>query len=183
MKIWYSNPYSTEKNIGKAYNDFCEIVPNDEDWIVLQDGDICFLTSKWGRQIEETIKLYGNHFDLITCQTNRLGRPFQRYKGEFSENFDMKYHTELAVKLENENWCKIKDITNTKKVAGMLMIFKKSLWNETKFNENDIAFDDTWSKELIKKGYKFGMMTGLYVWHSYRLLSEKPIGDRAHLKK
>lgn len=183
FKVWYSNPYSTEKNIGKAYNEFCDIVPNENDWIVLQDGDICFLTPKWGQQIKETIKLYGEEFDLITCLTNRLARNIQRYKGEFSENHDMKHHALIAKELEDNHWCEIEDITKSKKVAGLLMIFKKSLWNKVKFNENDPAFDDTFSKELIKRGCKFGLMKGLYVQHAYRILSENPIGDRSHLLK
>ena len=183
MKIWYSNPYSTEKNIGKAYNEFCEIVPNEDDWIVISDGDVCYLTHKWGLHIAETIKLHGENFDLITCVTNRLARPIQRYKGEFSENHDMIYHALIAKELEENHWCEVEDITKGKKVAGLLMIFKKSLWNKVKFRENDIAFDDTFSKELIKRGCKFGMMKGLYVYHFYRGWSETPIGDRKHLKK
>src|SRR5690606_27666121 len=65
-KIWYSNPYSTQKNIGKALNEVCELVP-DDDWIGLQDGDMMYLTTDWGLQIEEALKKYGNEFSLIGC--------------------------------------------------------------------------------------------------------------------
>lgn len=182
FKIWYSTPFSTEKNIGKSYNEFCENVPSSDDYICLMDGDICFLTPKWGKQIEETIKLHGEDYDLITCLTNRLGRPIQRYKGEFSENFDMKHHALIAKELEENHWCKIEDITDKKRVAGLMMIFKKSLWEKVKFRENDIAFDDSFSKDLLKLKCRFGLMKGLYTFHCYRILSDNPIGDNKHLK-
>lgn len=61
------------------------------------------------------------------------------------------------------------------------MLFPKRVWNQVKFKENINYFDDEFSKEVIKKGGKLGLMKGLYVYHLYRIWSEKPIGDRGHL--
>src|SRR5690606_25236005 len=63
INIWYSNPYNTSKNIGKALNDFCALVP-DKDWICLQDGDMLYLTPEWGKQIEDVVKTHGDNFGL-----------------------------------------------------------------------------------------------------------------------
>lgn len=179
-KIWYSNPYSTEKNIGKALNEFCELVP-DNDWICLQDGDMMYLTPDWGLQIEKAVEKYGNHFSLIGCLTNKLGRDIQRYKGEFCNNENINYHFEIAEKLRKEHFAEIEDITHKKQIAGLFMLFPKSLWNEIKFKENIPDFDDEFSKEVINKGGKLGLMKGLYVYHLYRIWSDKPIGDKKHL--
>lgn len=180
MKIWYSNPYSTEKNIGKALNDFCALVP-DGDFICLTDGDIMFLSPTWGVQISEVVKRYGKRYSLIGCLTNRLGRQIQRYKGEFSTNFDIKHHYNIAIELEANHWAEVEDITPKKRIAGMFMLFPKSLWNEIKFEENTPNFDDLFSTAVIKKKKRLGLMKGLYVFHGYRLWSDSPGRDRKHL--
>lgn len=177
IKVWYSNPYSTEKNIGKALNEFCTNVP-DGDWICLQDGDMIYLTPDWGKQIEDVIRQHGSKYSLFGATTNRLGRDIQRYKGEFSNNHDMKYHHDLAVKLSKEEWATVKPV---QKVAGMLMLFPKSLWNRIKFQENDAAFDDAFSNAVKSMGKKMAVMKGLYVYHLYRIWSDKPVGDKTHL--
>lgn len=179
-KVWYSNPYSTEKNIGKALNEFCELVP-DGDWICLQDGDIAYLTPTWGKQIEDTIKKHGKDFGLIGCMTNRLGRDIQR-TGDVNDHHDMLRHMDIAFKNELEYYAEVEDITSKKYIAGMFMLFPKSVWKECKFPENNIAFDDAFSILVRKKGYKLGLMKGLYVYHLYRAWSDNPSKDRKHLR-
>lgn len=179
VKVWYSNPYSSSKNIGKALNDFCGLVP-DGDWICLQDGDICYLTSDWGRQIEDTLKEHSDKFGLIGCMTNRLGRPIQRI-GEMDNDHDMMKHYETAKTMALEHYAEVEDITKKKYIAGMFMLFPKSVWNKVKFRENNIAFDDHFSNDVRKKGYKLGLMKGLYVYHLYRAWSDNPTKERAHL--
>lgn len=180
-KVWYSNPYSTSKNIGRALNEFCSLVP-DNDWICLQDGDMMYLTPDWGLQIEKTISLHGDKFSLLGCVTNRLGRAIQRHEGLFSENNDVKIHYDIAKELSEKKWCQVEDITKKKYVAGMFMLFPKKLWNKVKFRENSTVFDDQFSIDIIRSGGKLGLMKGLYVYHAYRIWSDKPIGDNTHLK-
>lgn len=180
IRISYSNPYSTEKNIGKALNEFCENVP-DSNWICLQDGDICYLTSKWGKQIEDVIRLHGDKYGLIGCVTNRLGRPIQVIEGMY-DNHNVKEHAQKAIELETNHWGELEDITHKKYIAGMFMLFHKDVWKKCKFPENNIAFDDAFSKAVRKQGYKLGLMKGLYVYHLYRIWSDNPRTDRTHLK-
>lgn len=179
MTVHYISPYSTDKNFGKAINDACSIVP-DSDYICLRDGDSMFLTSSWGAQIEETIKRHGRKYSLICCLTNRLGRPIQRYKGEFSTNTDIMHHYSIAEELEREHWAEVEDITVKRRVAGMFMLFPKTLWNSIKFEENTAQFDDRFSNAVVRKGKKLGLMKGLYVFHFYRL--NKNPRDTSHLK-
>ena len=79
--IIYSNPFRSDKNIGKAYNDFikCLNVP-DDTWIVLQDGDITYLTDDWGKRIEESLALDGEKFGLVGCRTNRIKQTYQLHE-------------------------------------------------------------------------------------------------------
>jgi hypothetical protein len=52
LKIFYSNPFDLNKNIGKVYNEYLSSLnANDEDWVVMQDGDILYLTGDWGKRI------------------------------------------------------------------------------------------------------------------------------------
>jgi len=180
MKIHYITPYSTEKNFGKAINEQISIIP-DTDWVCMLDGDVMFLTPDWGRQIDEVVRKYGNKYKLFGCLTNRLGRPTQRYKGEFSENFDIKHHYNIAKELEQSNWAEVHDVTTKKKIAGMFMLFSKKTWNSIKFEENNPNFDDAFSNAIIKSGGKLGLLSGLYVFHCYRLWSNTPGRDRDHL--
>lgn len=173
MKIHYSNPYSTEKNIGKALNEFCAIVP-DGDWICLQDGDMMYLTPDWGKQIEEVVKKHGRNYSLIGCMTNRLGRKIQRHNEVFSNDFDIRNHLKIAEELRDKNWSVVEDITKKRKIAGMFMLFPKSLWNKIKFQENCINFDDRFCQDIIKVKGKLGLMKGLYVFHCYRIWSDTP---------
>jgi len=177
VRVFYSNPYNTKKNIGKALNEFCELVP-DGSWICLQDGDICYLTPDWGVQIEDVAKKGG--YDLIGCMTNRLARRDQRIKDEIDDNHDVMYHYEIAERLKKENWGAVKE--TKKPIAGMFMLFPKSTWERVKFAENDIAFDDTFSNAVRRGGGKLGIMQGLYVYHFYRGWSATPAKDRNHLK-
>lgn len=180
IRVFYSNPYSTEKNIGKALNEFCEIVP-EGSWICLQDGDISYMTSTWGKQVEDVIRLYGDKFGLMGCMTNRLGRDIQRVDGMF-DNHNVLDSMDRAMELERDHWAEVEDITSQKFIAGMFMLFPKKVWDVCKFEENNIAFDDAFSKAVRRKGFKLGLMKGLYVYHLYRAWSDNPSRDRKHLK-
>lgn len=179
IKIWYSNPYSTEKNFGKALNDFCELVP-DGDWICLQDGDMMYLTPDWGVQVEKAIELHGDKFGLIGCMTNRLARPIQRI-GEMNNNHDILMHYEIANELKENHYAEIDDITHKKYIAGVFMLFPKEVWKKVKFSENTPSFDDAFSQNIVKRGYKLGLMKGLYIYHFYRGWSDNASKDRKHL--
>lgn len=178
-KIFYSNPYNTEKNIGKALNDFCKLVPDDA-WICLQDGDIMYLTPDWGKQIEQVIINEGSKYDLFGCVTNRLGRNIQKIDGMFEE-MDISKHFDKAKELSQNNFAEVEDITRKKYVAGMFMLFKKSTWNKVKFKENCIYFDDEFSKDIIRSKGRLGLIKGLYVLHLYRIWSDNAKNEKTHL--
>src|SRR5690606_25808907 len=42
-QIWYFVPGAGDKNLGAALNRHCELVPSDDDWILIRDNDTAFL--------------------------------------------------------------------------------------------------------------------------------------------
>lgn len=177
MKIFYSNPYSIEKNFGKAINEFCELVPEDA-WIVIQDGDITYLTPDWGTIIYNTLKDNGDKFGLIGCFTGRLAVKGQLHNGTFSDNHNILDHIEIA---NGYSSTEIKEVHHP--IAGMFMAFRKSTWTKLKgFKENTYSFDVDFSVRVRALGMKIGLMQGLYVYHQYRPLSKNPREDIKHLK-
>lgn len=179
MNIWYSNPYSIDKNFGKAINDFCSIVPNDEDWIVIQDGDICYLTPDWGRIIYESLKEHGHKFGLIGCYTNSLNGLNQLHGKRRFNDISMKDHHKIAKTYNSTN---ISDFGKLI-VAGFFMAFQKKTWRLVGgFVENNKSFDTLFNIAVRKKGLKVGIMDGLYVYHLYRIWADgNPGNEVKHL--
>jgi hypothetical protein len=177
MKVYYSNPYARDKNIGRALNEFCAMVPGDS-WIVLQDGDIMYLTDFWGAQIEDIISKNGD-YDLIGCMTNRLRNTHQLHEGRVSEDTDIMNHMKIAEHLHKEHYDAVEQ--TFKPIAGMFMLFPKKTWASIRFRENTPAFDTFFSKQLIANGGKVGIAKGLYIFHKYRL-GKPDIKNDKHLR-
>lgn len=179
ITIWYSNPYSVDKNFGKAINDFCKIVPNEDDWIVIQDGDICYLTPDWGRIINDSLQAHGNKFGLIGCYTNCLNGLHQLHENKRVIDLGMKEHHLIADKY---NSIEIEELPNTG-VAGFFMAFKKSTWIKVGgFVENNKAFDTIFNNAVRQHKMKIGIMKGLYVYHLYRIWDDGNPASIKHLE-
>lgn len=172
MKIWYSNPFSIEKNFGKAINDFCALIPNDDDWIVIQDGDMMYLQPDWGVTIHKTLEIHGSEYDLFGCYTNRLREGHQLHKGTFNPIQDITLHFEISKMYKGY------DVEPIKSIAGLFMAFQKKTWIKVGgFKEKTYAFDS----DFCRKVGKIALMKGLYVYHGYRIWSNNPTTDIKHL--
>ena len=182
-KVWYSNPFSTDRNLGKAFNEFCDNVP-DGDWICFQDGDMLYLTPDWGAQIQEVIENAGKDFSLLGCMTNKLGRPMQRVNGYFNEDNNIKNHYHIAVEQNEKHWGKVVELKDRKLIAGMFLLFPKSTWNKHKFEEKKSPWgvDDAFCNAIVAGGGKLGLLSGLYVYHLYRVWSDNPTKASEHVR-
>lgn len=174
INIIYSTPARPDKNIGKAYNDFMATVPN-EAWVCLRDGDTMFMTPDWCQHIEDIIKENGDKFDLIGCMTNRLRGKHQLIDGMF-DNENISDHLEVAKQIRSN---KVEAVNG---VAGLCLIFRKSLWDKVKFVENSIHFDTQFCKSVTLSGGRIGVAKGLYLFHLYRWGQKDPCNYTAHLK-
>lgn len=180
IRIWYSNPYRSDKNIGGAYNDFIRsLKAQDDDWIVLQDGDILYLTPDWGQRIEEALTSQGEGYGLVGCYTNRIKGTHQQHGGRMSEDFNIKSHYDIALTYNKSG---IEEIKHG--VAGFFMAFQYKTWKAVGgFTENNIACDTIFNSKVREKGFKIGLIRSLYVFHVYRMWAEKePWNERKHLK-
>lgn len=180
ITVYYSNPYRSDKNIGKAYNDFIKgLKANDEDWIVLQDGDIMYLTPDWGKRIEDALALDGDKYGLVGCYTNRLNSKWQLHQNTFSEEMDIRKHYEIALTYQYEG---IKECNHI--VAGCWMAFQYKTWKKIGgFIENNISCDAIFNSKVRDLGLNIGLIRSLYVFHLYRVWAEKePWNERKHLR-
>jgi len=168
MSIFYFVPYSLEKNIGKAYNQYMSLLPNDNDWGVLMDGDTMFLTFDWGHAISEVINKLPDA-GIITCYTNRLAKnKVQRY-GE--DSTDIILHRAIAKKLDKKFRGSYRKINQ--RVSGFFMAIKKKTWREVgKFPEMPnriLDIDGLFSNKILQAGKYIYIMRGMYKLHYYRM--------------
>ena len=183
--IFYIQPYALDFRYGMEINKHIECLPDDA-WICLTDQDVLFLTPNVGRTISNAICEHGDDTDLFTCQTNRLGNPERCYNnGSMAQDSDILNHIKIARKLEREHGHECVEVKD-RIVAGMFMLFHKSVWDDNKFDDHPIictinnhmsSFDVRWTRK-IKGSMK--KILGLYCFHTYRL--DKKPNDTKHLE-
>ncbi|MBP0943096.1 hypothetical protein V2K16_22730 [Pseudomonas alliivorans] len=177
MRIFYSTPYR-EGDIGGALNEFCDLVPDDA-WICIRDADTLFLTSQQQRQIQH-IADSDPPFELIGCLTNRIKAPYQLHQGMFSEEPDITAHITVAQLCEAQEWGVVKPCTGP--VAGMFMLFRKSLLQLARFRQHSIYFDKRFCRDVQAQGARLGVAQGIYLFHLYRFGKRDPCNYTEHLK-
>jgi GT2 family glycosyltransferase len=176
-----STPYSSDKNLGKAYNKFFNLLPSGE-WGCVRDLDTCFLTPSSIMVIEKYVKLFPET-GIFTCYTNRVGylpgvyKTNQVYQDRVDENSNMLDHIQIAQKLEGGELT-VTEIDNV--ISGMLMVVKKEIWELVGgFPDGLLGIDNEFSKKVLDLGMKIYRMDNVYIWHTYRIW--KNIRDKSHL--
>jgi GT2 family glycosyltransferase len=179
-------PYSTDKNLGKAYNDAFRNTSDDVTHICFRDGDTCWLTPDYGVHLAEYVRLH--HNAVLTCWTNRIN---EKAEQQFSNNnlrneSDIKIHLEAA-KLFYIDLYKTTPLRGF--VSGFCMVIPRSVWNNHKFAEqqvysdrgptNMLGVDNDFTNRVRAAGVPVLRMDGLYIWHTYRLLQGD--NDKTHL--
>lgn len=167
-KIWYFVPGCGKKDLGTAINRHCELVPSDEDWILIRDNDTAFLHPFINKQLEDIIIKHGNDYDLFSCYTNRLGLKHQLPYGLMAETDVLKLH-ELAEKHYIEEYDNV--IDSQLPTAGLFMLFQKKTWRKWPFAAGLAGgdfIDFQFANGLIQQGYRIGICTGIFMYHYYR---------------
>lgn len=169
-------PYREDKDLGKAYNDVMEMIPDNEHAVIM-DTDTMFLTPQQPGIIMQYIKKYPDA--ILTCYTNRIS-PLskQLYQGKVNSNPDILSHIANANKLQ-AGPLSVRMIGNA--ISGFLMVVPKSVWHKFKFIEGIGCLGvDTWfSKMCHQKQVPILLMESIYIWHTYRI--ENGIYDKKHL--
>lgn len=178
--VHYISPFSIEKNIGKAVNDAISCLKsNPNDWVCLTDMDVMFLRPDSKAQLEEILSK--TDFGVLGAVTNRLAQNYQLVHGMF-DVFDVREHILKANELHELNYGTV--IPTHAVLAAFCLCFKVSTWQIIGgFREACLSFDSQFSITARKKGFKTGIMTGIYVYHLYRSWTDHPKGDIKHLLK
>lgn len=177
-------PYSITKNLGKEYNRFMSLLPNDDDFAALLDHDSMFTDYDWYRRLEDYVKIYPA-CGCFVGRANRLGCTWQRTFDEGSKewhNNNIEFHRKHAEKLIKKH-PKATDMSNVDPLyvmGGVLILIKKSLWKKAGgFKEGGILGVDNdmhWRLQKLKE--KVYMMESIYLYHWYRGGKR---GDKSHL--
>jgi hypothetical protein len=170
MNIHRISPNDPNKNLGKAYNQAMQIIP-DGDWACITDLDVLFLTPDAGNIIynyASQIKEPQNCF--LTCFTNRI-HPLakdQLLNAIVNEDDSMKNHIMIA---EEQKKHLYKTSVTKGSISGLLMLMHKDFWKQIQFNEDNkcLGVDSDLVKRTRSQGKQILRMDGLYVWHTYRL--------------
>ena len=109
-KVYYNIPWSSEKNLGKAYNEFAALVPED-GWICFMDADTMPTTPDYGRIIESIITQHPE-VEAFTCATNRVSCKWQIAKGSDWYNDDMRYQRIFGANQFERYGCAVEDVTD-----------------------------------------------------------------------
>ena len=172
-------PYRADKNLGKAYNDSCELPLRGDDWILLKDYDVMFLDPRDLSNIEAAIKLAPQDAGILTVYTNRVGRKEQCYPGSF-EDVDLISHRKRSFEIASRP-ISFKRID--KVISGMVMIFQKRTWLAAgKFAEDRkcLTVDNDFCRRVSLLGKKVYLIENVYALHYYRLLEGRKFKE--HLR-
>lgn len=190
-------PKEHNKDLAWAYNSCMKLLPNDDDWACFIDHDAMFTTPDWYHQLNDIIKAHPE-YSCFTVMTNRAYATWQIPEHTDSLNHEIGYHRSVGGRLQMENYSNVQDVTEPPTVpfSGVMILYKKSTWKKVpfqKYADNRITgVDNLLHITLRDKGYKLGLMRGVYLYHWYRMrlpqreseltprvakFDEKPVGQ------
>lgn len=169
--VTYIQPYdkNSPPNIGGAINAAIKAtISGPDDWFVLLDHDVMFLLPDSKRQLEEILE--STDFDILGPLTNRLAAQTQ-VVGSMFESTDLLEHIDMAKLAVKSQYGKVYEVRDP--LAAFCLCFRRRTWTELGgFPENNIQFDYLFCSRALRDGKRLGVMTGIYVFHLYRLWSE-----------
>ena len=172
--IYFFTPYAFNKKLFDAYDSYMALISDPNDWACFMDGDILFLLSDFGHQMQTYIDKYPDA-GLFTCYASRTSRPELKWKGADMENPSLIYHRTKAEQLFAAYHGQVIDLGELN-ALGYLMLIRKSTWlmireqvKEWTIEKNILGVDTRISKAIRKAGFKSYLMKGMYVQHYYRM--------------
>jgi GT2 family glycosyltransferase len=165
-------PSEKNKNLGWAYNNFMEMV-HDDDWVCFLDHDAMFTIPNWYNCLENAISAIEKDFSdigLLTACTNRIGNVEQlifKKDSEEAKNHDIYFHRKVGHDLYKEHNLAVSVAKNL--ISGVMILTSKKVWNATsKFKDGFLGVDNDYDRKVRNAGYKTVIMKGIYLYHWYR---------------
>lgn len=177
--------FTGQKNLGRAYNEAMANAPDDSH-VILRDGDTCWLTPDYGVHVAEYIRRYPDA--VLTCWTNRINEKAEQQDKAIDRRYDnIKQHMLRAHTLQLDYLYQVTPLFGF--VSGFCLIVPKKVWQKHKFSEvqvyadrgptNMLGVDNDWTNRVRVAGIPVLRMDGIYIWHTYRLLTGDH--DKTHL--
>lgn len=162
-------PKSMDKNIGAVYNNFMQMIPED-DWACFLDHDAMFTTLNWYQQLENIIEDLGSgehDAGLLTVCTNRIGNLEQLIEGADPLNHDIYYHRKIGKQRQVEYGNSLRVCEHL--ISGIVILIPKKVWQQTcGFSHGFLGVDNDIDSKIRELGYKSYIMDGVYCYHWYR---------------
>ena len=179
--IYTVQPFSVDKKkFGEVYNAHIAPLP-DDCWVLVLDADCQIMMPEIAyKSIYKAIEKYPDTA-VFGAMTNRVNYMHQCYLEEISPNDSYLFHYAIAQRLAAQWPNGESKIALT--VAGFFMLFKKSYWKESKFQDeivqDNLFFDRAFCLHAHAKRMPMRIIRGVYVWHAYRI--HKDVNDKTHL--
>lgn len=173
--IYYFTPF-IKSNLGQAYNHYCNLVPNDDDWITLVDGDIMQLYTNWG-DIWNKIIEQNDDAGIISCVTNRVAKTnIDQLQHNMYDETSIIEHKKFAMKIFNDKQYLVKEMCGHF-LSGFFFSFKKSTWKQVNGFDDGILHVDSKFFHKVKAIKKCLIAEGFYVLHYYRMMEGHQFTD------
>lgn len=169
MKILAMTPFAADMNLGRAYNEAMELLPDDA-WAVMMDHDAALTTRDWYRQIAEAIDFKPDAGAFVAC-SNRIGAFWQ--KAGDAESHDMHAHrvfgrSRLRVRT-------LLDVTDTMGFGGVAFAISKSAWRKAGgFVDGMFCVDHQMHFALKRAGLRVYLLESWFVYHWRRAHNDAP---------
>lgn len=181
MIIYTSIPFRTDKSLFKAYDDFFEVIEND-DYLAITDHDVMFTSNDWLEIIEQGIKETGGVFFTGYC--NRVACRWQvpvdcPKTDDYSQHRDFWLSDHYLEEKQPGHKFAI-DRTGRALLSGFFMVIKKSHWNMMRpmitVREGCLGLDNE-LHEITRTLQEKIWQLPIYFYHWYRGGSN----DKSHL--
>lgn len=174
--IWFFTPYSFEKKLFDAWDQYMNLIDDPEDWACMMDGDVFFFHRNFGHILQQYIDKYPDT-GIFSCYASRTGGSWMLPPNNIKNNINILRHKRMADSIFRKHHLQVIDLN--KKVHGHLMLIKKATWlqirdsvkEQTKENKI-LGIDVRVSNKVLKIPKKIRLMKGVYIFHYYRLDNE-----------
>ena len=167
--IYYSTPYSSERNLGQAYNEFIALLPNATDFACLVDADAMFTTSDYGHFIEQVVS-ENPACRLFYAVTNRIWCRWQRSAPDPDDD-DIRVHRDHGRWLQKKfGTATIERKWEKSPASGFFMLVRKDLWTELGgfANSGMLTVDNDFFRRAARIEGTILQIKGLYLYHWYK---------------
>ena len=167
-----------EKGLKHAIDECIMLLPNDDDWAILQDRDVFWVQPDFKQHLKKFIEQYPNT-GIFTTYATRCSYQYQVPKG-IPQSFDVRDLYLFCSQLERINNGKVKQIKDN--ISGHVMVIKKGTWlemredimkAETKKKHHILGVDTLISKWLLKHNRDILLMRSICVYHYFRSHTSK----------